>query len=567
MPDRNSPPSLAFDRMPTGIDEFDHMTRGGLPRERTTVISGGPGTGKTIFGLQTLVNGLLCYGEPGLFVAFEENAQEIMANAASFGWDLPSLAEKGLYFLDARLSPDTFAAGPFDLSGMLGMLEAKAREMGARRIVFDSIDVLLTLMGDPAAERQELYRVRDWLAHSGLTGLITTRPEEETPYLAQHWGYMQFMADCLVRLRHYFSEHVSLRELRIEKYRGSSFEENEVPFVISATGLELVGSALATGITYPASVERVSTGVQRLDTMLEGGYYRGSSVLITGAPGTAKSTLSASFVQSACRRGERALYLSFDESPAEIVRNMASVGIDLAPHIESGLLRMISILSETDSAPKHLMTLRNLMREHQPACLVIDPLSAMVRAGGQTTALAVARWLLHWTKSRAITLVCTSLLESTDPLREASEIGVSTIADTWIHLSYVAQGGERNRALTIVKSRGTAHSNQVRELVLSDQGVTLTDVYLVEGNVLMGTMRAQKEEAERFERERARAQVSAMRLEIQRVESDISSRIEVLKRELEAKQADLRLFEVEQAARLAERQNSQKQLEQLRRVD
>ena len=529
----------------TGIQGFDQMTLGGLPRRRTSLIMGGTGSGKTIFALQTLVNGARKFGEPAIFVAFEENSQQIIANAASFGWDLPALQRDKLFFLDARLSVDVIQAGDFDLSGMLASLQAKAAEIGARRIAFDSIDVLLMLMGDIRAKHRELYRLRNWLAESDLIGLITTRLENEATMEMQHYGFMQFMADCVIHLDHRMTERISAREIRVVKYRGSNFSENAVPMVIGPHGIE-VANIDPSYIEYEVFTEQITSGVERLDTMLNGGYYRGNGILITGSPGTAKSSLCAAFIQAACSRGERAIYVSFDESASEIVRNMASINVLLAPYIEVGLLRMHSARAEGRSAEEHLLQLRNLIDEHQPRCMVIDPLSAMLKAGGQVSAIGVAKQLLFLTKSKGITLLCSSLLESSAGAVEGTELQVSTIADTWIQLSYLVQGGERNRALTIIKSRGTKHSNQVRELVLSEKGITLADVYIAGGNVLMGTLRWEKEQADAAEQEQRRQQAEARQRELQLAEAETRVRMAALAKELELQQSEL--------ARLAESQ-------------
>jgi circadian clock protein KaiC len=527
----------------TGIQGFDEMTLGGLPRRRTSLIMGGTGSGKTIFALQTLVNGARKFGEPAIFVAFEENAQQIIANATSFGWDLPALQQDKLFFLDARLSVDVIQAGDFDLSGMLASLQDKAAEIGARRIAFDSIDVLLMLMGNIRAKHRELYRLRNWLAESDLIGVITTRLENEAEM--QHYGFLQFMADCVIHLDHQMTERISGREIRVVKYRGSSFSENAVPMVIGPHGIE-VANIDPSHIEYEVFTEQISSGVGRLDTMLNGGYYRGNGILITGSPGTAKSSLCAAFIQAACSRGERAIYISFDESADEIVRNMASIGVLLAPYIEAGLLRMHSARAEGRSAEEHLLRLRNLIDEHQPRCMVIDPLSAMIKAGGPVSAIGVAKQLLFLTKSKGITLLCSSLLESSAGAVEGTELQVSTIADTWIQLSYLVQGGERNRALTIIKSRGTKHSNQVRELILSEKGITLADVYVAGGNVLMGTLRWEKEQTEAAEQEQRRQQAEVRQRELQLAEAEIRARMATLTKELELQQSEL--------ARLAESQ-------------
>jgi circadian clock protein KaiC len=520
-------------KAPTGIEGFDVGVAGGLPRGRTSLVIGGPGSGKTIFALQTLVHGARQWGEPGIFVAFEENSRQIFANAASFGWDLPALEKDRLFFLDARMSLDTVMAGQFDLTGMLASLNAKAREMGARRIVFDSMDVLLTFLNDPVLERQEIYRVHDWLVKTGLTGILTARIATAYSAPEERYGFMQFMADCVVLLTHKLEERVALRTMRTIKYRGSSFAENELSMVIGPAGIE-VSILEQLDPTYEASTERVSTGVEGLDRMLEGGYYRGSSVLISGAPGTTKSTLCGAFLEAACARGEKALYVSFDEKPGEIIRNMASVGIDLQPYIESGSLRIHSVRAHVGSADYHLMRLRALIAEGEPHCLVIDPLSAMIKAGGDVVALSMIDQLLSLTKVRGITLLLTSLLAENQPEMEATPLAVSTVADTWIHLSYVARAGERNRALTIIKSRGTAHSNQVRELILSDAGVRLTDVYTSGGEVLLGTLRWEKEEEMRAASTRREADLKHKKKHLELAEAEAQARRQAIEREIES---------------------------------
>ena len=315
------------------------------------------------------------------------------------------------------------------------------------------------------------------------------------------------------------------------------------------------------------STERVSSGIERLDTMLNGGCFRGSNMLITGAPGTAKSTLCSAFAEAACRRGEKTLYFTFDERSSELVRNMSSVGILLAPYIESGVLTTYSGHAEARSSEEHLIRIKALIREHKPRCLVIDPLSAMVKAGGQISALGVAKELLSLTNAESITTLLTSLVEGGESTVETSGIAISTISDTWIHLNFVAQSGERNRSLTIVKSRGTKHSNQVRELILSDQGVTLTDVYTAGGEVLMGSLRWGKMHMEALEKERTRAADERKRSELALSETETLARLEVLKRQLEAQRAELALLITQQKMQEEEWKVKQKDLGEMRDAD
>jgi circadian clock protein KaiC len=538
--------AVGIKKVPTGITGFDEIAVGGLPFARTSIVIGGAGTGKTVFALQYLVNGARRYGEPGIFVAFEENSQQLIENAASFGWDLDRLERENLFFLDARMSADTIKAGQFDLSGMLASLKAKADQMKARRIVFDSIGVLLSLMGDPTLERLELYRVHDWLASSGLTGIITARLTGDDLNTLHRYEFLQFMGDCIVVLHHRVTNRVSLRDLRIVKYRGSGFAENEFPMVIGPKGMEVATVDLQWP-EYKVSSERVSTGITQLDEMMEGGYFRGSSTLVSGSPGTAKSTLATAFIYACCERGERALYISFDEAASETIRNMASVGIYLQPHIDAGLLFMHSIHSDSRSSEEHLVQLKNYIDEYKPSCLAVDPMSAMLKAGGLMSAMDVTQRLIYLAKNLGITVLMTTLLEGNNPEVEATQLQISTIADTWIHLSYIIQAGERNRAITIIKSRGTAHSNQVRELILSGEGIKLNKVYTAGGAVLMGTMRWEKEIAQAAERERLRAELDKKRREFVVANEEINARIETLRRELAVRQSEMEALESEQA--------------------
>ena len=531
------PVSIA--KAPTGNPGFDDITRGGLPRGRTTLLAGGPGSGKTVVALETVVKGAREFGEPGIFVAFEEQSRAIRENAATFGWDIPALEAAGtLHFFDAQWDPSTISAGDFELTGLLAMIRAKAREMGAKRIVFDAIDVLLTVLDDPAAERRELLRLQHWLTENQLTAIITGKIDADDPVLARRNTLIQFMVDAVLRLEQRVEGRVTLRTARVLKYRGSSFAENEMSAVIGPRGFE-IASVSSGDKLFAAPRGRVSSGVDRLDTMLSGGYFRGASVLITGSPGTSKSTLSCAFVEAACGRGERALYVSFDESADEIVRNSSSVGIRLSGHVKSGLLKLQARRADACSADTQLLQLQALIAEHNPTCVVVDPVSALVKGGGTLAALTVCEGLLHVTKARGITIVCTSLLDGNEPHAEASSIQISTVADTWIHVSYTIQAGERNRALTIVKSRGTRHSNQVRELVLSERGITLADVYTSGGEVLMGTMRWLKEQADHSENARAQLEIEQRRREIEAAQAELASRQRALEHEISVKQGEL----------------------------
>jgi circadian clock protein KaiC len=563
---KDAPPSKAL----TGIAGFDQISGGGLPRGRTTLLVGGPGSGKTIFAMQSLVHGARQLAEPGIFVAFEETPQRIAVNLEGFGWDLDALQPGRLAFVDAQPPPDLVQSGTFDLGGMLAVLEAKARAIGAVRIVFDALDNVLELMPDAAARRREVFRLHDWLNRSGFTAVITAKANGAFHHGTgdQPYAFMQFMVDCAIVLNHSVALGVSQRNLRVLKYRGSTFDENESPFVIGPAGFDVAMTRQLGRVDALVSTERVGSGVARLDTMLGGGYYRGATVLVTGFPGTAKTTLSGAFAEAACARGERTLFVSFDSDGSEVVRNLTSVGIRLDRYVDSGLLRMISARAITGSAETFLVRIKALALAHGARCLVIDPVSTLSKAGNELTAHGVAERLIDWSKADGMTLVCTSLFdELTSGVGTSSPLHVSTLADTWIHLSYLVQAGERNRGLSIIKSRGTAHSNQVRELVLGDDGVTLADIYTAGGEVLMGTLRWEKERAVRLAAETAEVAARLKRVRLDAEEAELEVRVKSLQTELVAKRTEKSLLARATESREGEASDGNTQLRELRGAD
>ncbi len=498
-----------LEKLSSGIEGFDDITGGGLPLGRTTLLLGGPGSGKTVLALQVLVSATTHHGTPGIFVAFEENARRVSANGEKFGWKMRELEEKQIFFIDACLRSDVVKSGVFDLTGLLAALEAKANEIGAKLIVFDAIDVLLSLLDDPATEYRELYRLHEWLLGHELTGILTTKVEENQSAIAQRYEFLPFMADCAVLLSQRVADRVVVRAMRVLKYRGSAHVLNEVPFVIGPSGVE-VGSANGVHSEPQPLKEKVSTGIERLDAMLYGGIYRGTNVLVTGSSGGGKSTLAGVFIEAACRRNERALFISFDENSRDIVRDLAAMNIDLSPYLASGLLKMVAVRTEAASSEEHFMGIKRLIAEQQPRCLAVDPLSALTRVGGGLAARAVAERLIYLCRNAGITVLFTSLLEGMDPHLETTTLHVSTISDSWIQISYALLDGERNRALSIIKSRGSNHSNQLRELIFSDSGVTLADPYTAGGEMLMGTLRLEKENAIRAAKELLQEQTNGV---------------------------------------------------------
>jgi circadian clock protein KaiC len=409
-----------------------------------------------------------------------------------------------------------------------------------------------------------MYRLQEWLRSTGLTAVITAKASD-TDRSAERYGFMQFMVDAVVSLHHRMHERVSLRGVHVMKYRGSGFAEGEFPMVIAPSGIEVAtfGSA---ELDYEVSTERVSTGVPRLDTMLDGGYYRGSGALISGAPGVAKTTLAGAFAAAACARGERVLYVSFDEASNQIIRNLRSVSIDLGPYVESGLLEMYSTRTETRSSEDHLINLKQRISHFKPQSLVVDPLSALGKSGGHIAAVHASLRLLDYARCLGITTVCTSLVAD-EAAAETTTTQISTIADTWIHLAYLVHGGERNRTLTIVKSRGMRHSNQVRELLLSNDGITLADVFTAGGMVLVGTARWQYEIEAREAAVRGRAERMRRRKATEQAQARLLANIAALEAELEAQRVESEILSREDTDEQQRRGSEHAELLRLRHAD
>jgi circadian clock protein KaiC len=544
----DEPRAQPITKVMTGIPGFDEISGGGLPRGRLTAIIGAAGAGKTVFALQTLANRLLNLGEPCIFVTFEEPIDRIRSNVASFDWRADALDESRFVFIDARIPEDAVVTGAFDLEGLLAGLTALRDEMGACNIVFDGIDMLLSSLHDERLERQELLRLDSWIRRTEISAIVTVKSFGAGDRDQIRADFLQYMTDCLIILGETVTVTGSSRAIRIAKYRGSGFAANPVPVVIGASGIDVIAFKGAR-IAYPMFSDRVSSGVGRLDALLNGGYLRGSSTLISGSPGTSKTSLGASFASAACARGDRALLISFDESVAQIIANMTSIGIGLAPYVDSGLLTIASFLSSGRSPEEHFIEIRNLMDARKPDCLVIDPISALPKADYPFSAM-ICENLLDTAKSLGITVLCTSLLDQAVGNAELSESQISTIADTWLHVSYVARDGERNRALTIIKSRGTGHSNQVRELILGASGIDLVDVYVAEGEVLMGSARAQKEaEAERLH---VLGDIAGerQRLDLERELSEAHARVQAATLELSWKQREADLVRAAEKSRI-----------------
>jgi circadian clock protein KaiC len=523
-------------KSPTGIAGLDEITGGGLPTGRPTLVAGAAGAGKTLFGVEFLVRGARDFGEPGVLMSFEESADDIAINVASLGFDLPQLERDGLVTVDAvHLDPsEIVVTGEFDLEGLFIRLGAAVDAIGAKRVVLDTVEVLFGALQDDAIVRAELGRLFTWLRQRGLTAVITGERGPEAGRLTR-FGIEEYVSDCVIVLDHRVADEISTRRLRVVKYRGSVHGTNEYPFLITEDGLMVV-PITSLQLDYDAPDERVDTGVPGLDEMLGGGVYRGSAVMITGTAGTGKTTLAAQFAATACAAGERVLFLSMEESPSQLERNLRSVGIDLARHRAEGLLHIESIRPTAFGFEEHLAMVHRLVDAERPALVVLDAVASLNHMGQpRETATAIARDI-DLLKSRGITTVLTTLMhDSTD---ETSGIAISSLIDTWLLLRNHEANGERNRLLFVIKSRGSAHSNQVREYAISDQGARLVDVYLGPDGVLTGTARREaisREEAGALARS---AEADRMLRKMEARTAELRAQIVALEAKLAAEQAD-----------------------------
>lgn len=495
---------LGIDKTPTGLPGLDRATYGGLPRVGTTLLSGRAGSGKTVLALQIAALAAR-EGRPSTVVSFEEPPEQLRHNTRSFPWGDALATDEHVRLVDGRPKLSDQVAGTFDTEGLLAVLDALAAETQPAWIVLDGIDQLLALQPDEATAITEIRRVDEWSRERGLATLLTCKRTEPGTSGRTYLEAIEFLLSTSITLSATSTGRRLVRHLRIVKYRGSPHATDDLPMILDHGGVHLPLAAVAPSPS--ASVERVGSGVPDLDAILGGGIYRGSTLLISGAPGTSKSTLAASFALAAAQRDETALFLSFDEPPANIVRNVASVGIELAPHIERGRLFVRFRAAWGSSAEQHVIRIQQLLDETKPDLLVIDPVSALQKASPSDDAYLAIEYILSLTRARNVTTLLTSLTSNDEASVEATLSHTSTIADSWIALDYRILGGERNRALSIVKSRGTAHSNQVRELLLGSAGIQLASVYRYGSEVLMGTARVHAENrarAHRFEADRER---------------------------------------------------------------
>ncbi len=477
-------------KAPTGIDGLDEITEGGFPAGRPTLICGSAGCGKTLLSMEFLVLGALKYDEPGVFFAFEENAEELKQNVASLGFDLDALEAEGKLVVDhVHVDPSEIEeTGEYDLEGLFIRLGYLIDSIGAKRVVLDTLETLFSGLKNEAILRAELRRLFRWLKDKGVTAVITAERGDGT---LTRQGLEEYVSDCVILLDHRVIEQTSTRRLRIVKYRGTSHGTNEYPFLIDEEGFSVL-PITSLGLVHKIYDERISTGVTKLDDMLSGGVYRGSSVLLSGTAGSGKSSLSAHFANANCSRGEKCLYLSFEESPAQIKRNMRSIGLDLQPWEDKGLLKFIATRPTFYGLEMHLTEIHKIVKRFQPTMVIIDPISNFISAGSEKEAAAMLLRLVDFLKMNGITAVFVNLTTG-QQVQEATDMGISSLIDTWILLRDIELGGERNRGMYVLKSRGTAHSNQIREFIISSHGIDLREVYVGAEGVLTGSMRLAQE--------------------------------------------------------------------------
>ena len=533
-------PHSVLQKTPTGIQGFDEITVGGLPQGRPTLLVGSAGCGKTLMAMEFLVRGAVEYGEPGVFMAFEEHSEELAVTFASLGFDINALIEQKKLMIDfVHIERSEIAeTGEYDLEGLFIRLAYAIDSVNAKRVVLDTIEALFSGLDNTAILRAELRRLFRWLKDRGVTVIITG---ERGDNALTRYGLEEYVADCVILLDNRVVGNISTRRLRIIKYRGSVHGTNEYPFLIGENGVVIV-PITSLGLKHEASNERVSSGIPRLDAMMGGkGYYRGSSVLISGTAGSGKTSLAAQFAQAAVARGERCLWFAFEESASQIIRNMRSIGIDLEPAVRQGLMRIHAERTTIAGLEMHMMTFCKLVNELEPQVVVVDPITNFTALGNTAEIKAMLTQLIDFFKSRGITALFTSLT-SGGGFMESTEVGVSSLMDAWLLLRDIESGAERNRVLHLLKSRGMAHSNQVREFLLTDHGVELQNVYvgpsgeLLTGSALVTIAAEEKSQAVVRDQE-----TENRKHELERRRLKMEAEILALREEYEAEQAEFLL--------------------------
>ncbi|MCK9275070.1 MAG: circadian clock protein KaiC [Syntrophales bacterium] len=549
----------------SGITGLDEITGGGLPKGRATLICGGPGSGKMLFGMEFLFRGATQFDEPGVFMAFEETAEELTGNVASLGFDLEKVAGEGKLLIDhVRVERNEIEeTGEYDLEGLFIRLGYAIDSIGAKRVVLDTIESLFSGLSNTGVIRVELRRLFHWLKDKGMTTIITG--EQGSGSLTRE-GLEEYVSDCVIFLDHRVSNQISTRRLRIVKYRGSTHGTNEFPFLIDEDGIRVL-PITSLGLKHAVSDERISTGISRLDGMLGGsGYYRGSTILVSGTAGTGKTSIAGHFADASCRRGEKALFFAFEESPAQIVRNLRSIGIDLKPWLDKDLLFIHAERPTLYGLEAHLAVLHKVIQKSNPSIVIIDPISNLTAVGSQSEIKSMLIRIIDQLKSYNITTLCTSLTTH-DRSLETTEVGISSLADTWLLLRDIESAGERNRGIYVLKSRGMAHSNQIREFLLTDHGIDLLDVYVGPAGVLTGSARLSSEEQERSNILLRQQEIERRKSRLERRRKKLETQIESLRAEFKAEEEELKSYMEQEDIRTVTINRQRKAMAEIRKAD
>jgi len=533
-------------KSPTSIQGFDEITLGGLPKGRPTLVCGGAGCGKTLFAMEFLVRGATVYNEPGVFISFEETEKELTSNVTSLGFDLNSLKKRKKIWLEHIHVErgEIEQNGEYDLRGLFVHIHNAIESIGAKRVVLDTIETLFSELPNPTAVRTELRRLFGWLKRKNVTTIVTGEKGEGT---LTRQGLEEYVSDCVILLDHRVTDQSSIRRLRIVKYRGSTHGTNEYPFLIDEDGFSVL-PVTSLGLNHISSKERISTGIPRLDTMLSGkGYFRGSTVLVSGTAGTGKTSLAAKFVEAACKRGEQVLYFAFEESPSQFMRNMSSIGIHLDAWVKKGLLHFHATRPTLHGLEHHLTTTIKLINQIKPQIVVLDPIDAFIIGNNQTEVKIMLLRLVDFLKMKNITAFFASLSDA-GATKEFTDVAISSLIDTWLLLRDIEIGGERNRGLYILKSRGMDHSNQIREFILTDQGIELLDVYVGPEGVLTGSARLSQESKNDAEQLLHQQEIERKQSGIELKRAAMEAQIVVLKSEFKEEESETtKLIEMEKA--------------------
>ncbi|MGA7409344.1 MAG: circadian clock protein KaiC [Bryobacteraceae bacterium] len=544
----SDPLGAGLPKCPTGIHGLDEITLGGLPQGRPTLVCGSAGCGKTLIGMEFLVRGATQFNEPGVCLSFEESAEELATNVASLGFDVASLVAQEKLAIDHVYLERSLVdeAGDYDLEALFLRLGYAVDSIGAKRVLIDSIEALFAGLDNEAVLRAELRRMFRWLKEKKLTAVVTAERGQGT--LTRH-GLEEYISDCVILLDHQVVETVVTRRLRVVKYRGSAHGTNEYPFLIEGDGISVL-PVTSIELKHPASNQRIPTGVASLDGMLGGkGYFRGSSILISGTAGTGKTSLAAHFLDAACARGERSVSFSFEESPDQMVRNMRSIGIDLGRWIDKGLLRVEAARPTAFGLEMHLVKIHKIVEEFKPSNVVVDPVTGLLHAGEALATSSMLLRLIDYLKSKQITTLLTTLTSGSDP-EEQTEVDISSLVDAWVLLRDIESGGERNRGLYVLKARGIAHSNQIREFLLTGHGVELREAYLGEAGLLTGSARLRQEGRDASAALMARHEIDRKRLVLERKRTALAAQIAALQVELETEEQESQQLALQDELRL-----------------